>query len=350
VLALEGDVAQSIAAKVQVTLSGDERARLISSRQISPEVYENFLKGLSISEYSPAGVEKSIAYFQQAIADDPTFAPAYVALAGAYGELGTPGIGVAPPAEERPKMIRAIQEALELDPTLPEAHAIQADIYREEWQWSDAEREYKRLLDLNPNDARAHIAFSGWLLCQGRTKEALAWARRARELDPLDIGGDYIGWVLFHSHQYDEAIHELQSAVAVHPESASAQWFLGFALIANGQAEKAIPILEKAVSISERSPAIIGVLIRAYAHAGRRADALQLLAELKRRNRSGYVPTAAFVNAYLGLGDNEHAFVWLERAYREKSMIIQLLKVHPYFDPIREDPRFKDLLRRVGLA
>jgi lipopolysaccharide biosynthesis regulator YciM len=120
-------------------------------------------------------------------------------------------------------------------------------------------------------------------------------------------------------------------------------------LIENHQPGEAIPVLEKAVSLSDRSPGIIGVLVRAYAHAGRRADALRLLAELKKRQKAGYVPAGAFVNAYLGLGENEEAFAWLDKAYQEQSNILQFLKVHPYFDPLRDDPRFKDLLHRVGL-
>ena len=182
---------------------------------------------------------------------------------------------------------------------------------------------------MNPNDAAAHLGFADWLLCQGRTEEALAWARRARELDPLGVSGINIGWILFHARRYDEAIRELRSVLAVQPDDAIALWFLGFALIANGQAEEAIPVLEKALLFLSRSPAVIGVLVRAYAHAGRRTDALRLLEELKRRQQTGYVPAAAFVNAYLGLGDNEQAFAWLERAYQEQSNILQLLKGTP---------------------
>jgi pentatricopeptide repeat protein len=141
----------------------------------------------------------------------------------------------------------------------------------------------------------------------------------------------------------------LRSAQTVKEDSASALWYLGFSLIANGQPEGAIPVLEKAVSITNRSPGVIGVLIRAYAHAGRRKDALRLLDELKRRREKGYVPAGAFVNAYLGLEDREQAFAWLEHAYQEQSNILQFLKVHPYFDPVRDDARFKDLRRRVGL-
>jgi pentatricopeptide repeat protein len=204
-------------------------------------------------------------------------------------------------------------------------------------------------LELSPNDAGTHLAFAGWLLCQGRTEEAQAWSRRARELDPIGVTGDNLGWILFQSRHYDEAIRELRSDLAVRPEDASSYWFLGFALIADGQADEAIPVLEKALALSRCSPAVIGVLVRAYAHAGRRAEALRLLDELKRRQQTGYVPAAAFVNAYLGLDDNEQAFAWLERGHKEQSMILQFVKVHPYFDPLRGDPRFADLVRRVGL-
>jgi pentatricopeptide repeat protein len=348
-LALESEVAQAIAARVEVSITGVERARLIAARPVSPEVYESYLKGQFAANYSRAAVERSIAYFEEAIRMDPAFAPAYLGLANAYDALGTSGIGGASPREVRPKVISAARKALELDPTIAEAHGLLAVVYQEQWQWGDAEGEFKRVFELTPNDAGAHLAYAGWLLCQGRTEEAQAWSRRARELDPLGVGGNNVGWILFHSRHYDEAIRELRSALAVRPNDGSIYWFLGFALIANGQADEAIPVLENAVALTDRSPAVIGVLIRAYAHAGRRTEALRLLDELKRRQQKGYIPTAAFVNAYLGLGDNERAIIWLERAYEEQSLIMEYIKVHPFFDPLRGDPRFEDLVRRVGL-
>jgi len=141
----------------------------------------------------------------------------------------------------------------------------------------------------------------------------------------------------------------LRAAVAARPDDFGALMDLGFVLIANNQPGDAVPVLEKAVAMSNRSPGALGILIRAYAHAGRRSDALRLLAELKGRRNTGYSPAGALVNAYLGLGENEAAFVWLEQAYKEQSNMLQFVKVHPYFDPIRKDPRFADLVRRVGL-
>jgi TolB-like protein/Tfp pilus assembly protein PilF len=349
-LALQSELAQSIAGKVEVTVTGKEHERLSAVRSVSPEVYENYLKGRFAFNKSDTSseIQESIAYFEEAIKRDPTFAPAYVGLASAYDELGTVFIGT-PPEETRPKVLSAARKALELDPGLAEAHALVANVQQEQWQWADAEAEYRRALELNPNDAAAHDEFADWFLCQGRTEEALASAQRARELDPLEVSGVSIGWILFNARRYDEAIHELRSVVAVRPDDAGALWFLGFALIGDNHPEDAITVLEKVVSLSNRGPGPIGVLIRAYAHAGRRSDALRLLAELKKRRKAGYVPAGAFVNAYLGLGEYDHAFVWLEEAYKEHSNILQWLKVHPYFDPLRDDPRFAELVHHVGL-
>jgi TolB-like protein/Flp pilus assembly protein TadD len=349
VLALQSEVAQSIARKVEITLTGEEHAMLTAARSVSPDVYETYLKGRFNKNNTKAELEQSIVYFEDAIKKDPTFAAAYVGLADAYDSLGTVFVG-APPAEARQKQMSAARKALELDPTIAEAHALLADVLQRRWQWAEAEAEYRRALDLNPSDSAAHVGFARWLLCQGRADDAVAWARRARDLDPLGNVGTSIGYILFEARHYDEAIRAMRAVVGVRPEDASAYWYLGFALIANDQPEEAIPVLEKALSVSERSPGVMGVLIRAYAHSGRRSDALRVLEELKKRSQTGYVPAGAFVNAYLGLGDNEQAFAWMERAYQEQSNILQFLKVHPFFDPLRSDPRFANLVRRVGLG
>ncbi|MGA8144190.1 MAG: tetratricopeptide repeat protein [Candidatus Acidiferrales bacterium] len=350
-LALQSELAQSIAKKVEVTVSGEEHERLAAARSVAPEVYENYLKGWFAfnKANSRAGIEESIGYFDEAIKSDPTFAPAYLGLAEASSQLGTAFIG-APAEETRPKAMSAVRKALELEPDLAEAHVLLANLELVQWHWADAEAEYRHALELNPNGANAHAGLASWLLCQGRTDEALAGAQRGRELDPFAVSGTDVGWILFQARRYDEAIHEMRSELAVHPEDPGALWYLGFVLIANNQPGDAIPVLEKAASLSNRSPGVLGVLIRAYAHAGRRSDALRLLAELKTRQKSGYVPAAAFVNAYLGLDEIDQAFAWLEQAFKEQSNILLFLKVHPYFDPLRSDPRFSDLVRRVGLT
>jgi pentatricopeptide repeat protein len=350
-LTLESELAQSIAEKVQVTVTGDERQRLAAAHPIAPEVYESYLRGRFVyaRANSSAELEQSIGNFEDAINKDSTFAPAYVGLAEAYTDLGSV-FGGGSPAETRPKAMIFTRKALALDPDLVEGHLLLALALQEEWHWAEAETEYRRALQLNPNGADAHGAFALWLLCEGRTEEAVQWIKRGQELDPLEVSGADVSWILFQARYFDEAIRESRSAVAVHPDDAGALTGLGFALIANNQPADAIPVLEKAISLSKGSPAATGILIRAYAHAGRRNDALRLLEELKRRKSTGYVPAAAFVNGYLGLGENEQAFYWLEQAYKEKSDILQFLLTHPYFDPIRGDPRFADLVRRVGLG
>ena len=348
VLSLESELAQSIAEKVEVTVSGAERARLAAARSVTPEVYESYLKGRFAYNQArnKSDFETSVGDFQRAIGLDPTFAPAYVGLAAAFTQLGMVNIGRSP-RETRPQVLTAARRALELDPSLAEAHVLLANTEQEQWHWAEAEREYRSALDLSPNDADAYWQYALWLVCQGRTDEAVSWVQRGRQLDPVAVSGNSVAWILFQSHRFEEAARELRSALAVRPDDQHALTTLGFVLSASGRSADAVAPLERAVFLSSGSPASTGVLIHAYALSGRRADALRLLAALERRRAAGYVPAAAFVNGYLGLGDTDAAFHWLEQAYAEQSNILQFLKVHPFFDPIRSDPRFADLIRRV---
>jgi TolB-like protein/Flp pilus assembly protein TadD len=347
VFALQSDVAQAIAEKVKVSITGQERARLVAARPVAPEVYESYVKGSNDPQYTKAQIEQRIADFQDAIRMDPTFAPAYVGLAGTYISYQDIFVG-APPSEIRPKATSAARKALELDPKLAEAHAILAEMYQKQWKWAESEEEYKRALELKPNDASAHRGLAYWLACHGRTQEALAWVERGRELDPLG-SADTVGFLLIMARRYDESIREYRSVLAVHPEYTNARWGLGFALIVNHRTDQAIPELEKTVAMMNRSPGSLDMLATAYAYAGRRQDALTLINELKRRRQRGYVPAGAFINTFLALGDYDQAFFWCDEAYKEQSAILQWIKVDPLFDPVRNDPRFVDLVHRVGL-
>ena len=348
VLTLESDVAEAIVQKVDVTISEQERTRVLRARDISPEVYESYLRGqFALNKRTRTGVQESIRYFEQATNTDPKFAPAYIALADAYDTLGEVFVG-APPAETRPRVISMAQKALELDPQLADAHVLLADTYRKQWKWTEAEAEYKRALELSPNHAAAHAGFADWLLCKGRAAEAVEWARRARELDPL-VPATNLAWILFQARRYDDAARELHAALAVTPDDPIALWFLGFVLVAEGKPGDAIPVLEQAVFVSHGSPGVKGVLVRAYANAGQREDALRVLDELKRQRQREYVPAAALVQAYVGLGDKEQALAWLEQAYKEQSNLLQWINTESTFDSLRGDPRFTDLVHRVGL-
>jgi TolB-like protein/Tfp pilus assembly protein PilF len=351
VLALESDVAQSVARKVQVTVTGEEHSRLVAVRHVSPDAYESYLKGQFAKANSRAEIEQNIAYFDDAIHKDPTFAQAYLGLANAYDGLGTSFVGV-PTDETRPKMIRAARKALELDPGLAEAHALLGRVLKKQFQWAEAEVEFKQALALNPNNSAAHLEYAEWLASHGRVDEALDWAGRARVLDPLDpLGnaGDTIGWILFQARRYDDSIREFQTLLAVHPDHAFQHLALAFPLIANGQAAEAIPDLEKTAAMTHRSPGSLEMLATAHARAGHRVEAFRLIDELKQGQKAGYVQATSFINPNLALGNYDEALVWFERAYQRREGILQWIKVHPFFDPVRDDPRFKDLVRRVGL-
>jgi TolB-like protein/DNA-binding winged helix-turn-helix (wHTH) protein/Tfp pilus assembly protein PilF len=348
VLALQSDVALGIARQIEITLA-PQSGSPVSARPVAPAVYETYLKARFELHNSNtrAGLEEALRQFQAALDADATFAPAYAGLAATHSELATVFFGE-PPYEARQKVFAAAGKALELDPQLVEAHVVLADTLAEDWRWSEAEAEYRRAIELSPSDADANAGLADWFNCQGRTEEALSWARRAQELDPLALYGTDIGWILFNARRYDEAIRELRTVLAVEPENEGARWFLSFALIGAEHFDEAIQMLQRVASVSHRSSAVLGLLVHAYAGAGRRTEALRVLDELHRRRKAGYVPPAAFLNAYLGLGDKQEAFAWLERSVEERSKIIQFLKVQPFFDPLRGDPRFAAFLRRAN--
>src|SRR5437868_12963113 len=241
VLALQSDVAQAIARKIEVTLTGKERERLAAAHAITPEVYESYLKGHfeSYNANSKAGFERSIAYFAEAIKKDPSFAPAYVGLGNAHIQLGTVLVG-APPEKERAEAVSAARIALELDPDSAEAHVLLADVSDVQWRWAEAEAEYRRAIELNPNDGDAHAGLASLSLSHGHTEEALAWERRARELDPISVHGTDVGWILFCSRRYDDAIREYQNVLALKPDALGSLWQLGMTLTLKGQPERAI--------------------------------------------------------------------------------------------------------------
>jgi len=349
ILALQSEVTLGIARHVEAAVAGAESSTVVP-RTVAPDVYEAYLKGrFALHKNNRPGLEEALRYFQTAIEADRTFAPAYVGVAATQEQLGTVFFGF-PPGITRPKVIDATRKALELDPQLAEARVLLANALQKDWHWSEAETEYRRAIELSPSDAGAHMGLADWLLCQGRNEEALAWARRAQELDPLAFNSVEVGWILFYSRRYDEAIREFQRGLTIAPNDPWALWALSFALIGAEQFDEAIRTLEKTASLSDRSPAVLGLLARAYARGGHRAEALQVVDELRRRGQKGYVPPAAFVNAYLGLGDTEQAFAWLEKAADERSNMMQFLKVHPFFDSLRGDPRFAEFLRRANFS
>jgi TolB-like protein/tetratricopeptide (TPR) repeat protein len=350
VLALQSEVALAIARQIQISVAGRESGSRSAPNTpaVSLDVYEDYLKGRFALNRTPTpDLEASVRYFEAAIAKDASFAPAYSGLGAAHAVLSSP-FGGDEPVDALAKAAQAAGRALELDATIAEAHFVLGEVALRRWQWTEAEARYRRVLDLDPNNAAAHAGRARWLLAQRRTDEALEWAQRARELDPLALYGRDIGWILFLSRRYADAIRELNTVLAVQPDESGALWYLGFAMIEHGEAAEAVRVLERSAALSGRNPAVLGVLVRAYARGGRSTEALRVLGELTRRREAGYVPAAAFVNAYLGLGDYERALEWLDRAFDERSKILLHLKVHLFFDPLRNDPRYEALQRRMN--
>jgi Predicted integral membrane protein len=352
VLDLQREIAQAIAREVQIQMTPAERARFTSRHPVRPKAFDDYLQGryLYWNKRTEDNLNKAIELFQSAIKEDPNYAPAYVGLADCYNSLGTVQMGAFPPVEGRRRAEEAATKALELDSELAEAHSSLGQVKHYNWNWTEAERDFKRAIELNPNSANAHNFYASYLMSRGRIDESIALSDRARELDPFSLSiSAQRGFLLENARRYAEAIEQLRGVIAMDPGHYQAYWFLGHAYAANRQFDEAVAAAEKAVELSERAPGALGMLGLAYGLDGRKADAIRILNELLQLNRNRYVTPAALVNVYIGLGDKEQTFIWLEKAYQERSNYVAYLKVFPILDPIRSDPRFADLIRRVGL-
>ena len=354
VLALQSEVAGAILREVKAAVAPAVPRQPAAARRVAADVYDAYLQArfaLNKRNRTQADVQESIRLFEAVTARDAGFAQAHAGLAAAYQASGATSVGVLPVVETIPKAAEAARRALAIDPALAEAHSILAQADEQAWRWADAEAHYRSAIAVDPNDANATLGLGAHLLYQGRIDDGLALARRGRELDPLWPDRTVrLAWLLYQARRYDEAIRELRTVLAGEPDHGHALWYLGFALIEAGQFDEAVQTAERTAAVWKRSPASLALLARAYARAGRRADAAAVVAELAALGREGYVPPAVFVQAYVGTGDHERGIEALERAFREHSNIVRFLKTHPLFDPIRDDPRFTALVRRVGLA
>ena len=352
VLDLQSEIAQAVAREVRIQLTPGLQARFTSRRAVQPKAYDNYLQGryLYWNKRTEENLNKAIEFFQNAIKEDPSYAPAYVGLADCYNSLSVVQIGALPPSEGRRRAEEAATKALELDGNLAEAYTALGFINHYNWNWTAAEQRFKRALDLNPSYANAHNYYASYLMSRGRIDESIAASNRARELDPFSLAiSAQRGFLLENARRYDEAIEQLRAVIAMDPNHYQAYWFLAHTYAANKQFDEAVKAGEKAVELSERAPGALGILGLAYGLAGRKADATKIVNELVELSKTRYVTPAALVNVYIGLGDKEQTFVWLEKAYEEQSNYIAYLKVFPILDPIRSDKRFADLVGRVGL-
>jgi TolB-like protein/DNA-binding winged helix-turn-helix (wHTH) protein/Tfp pilus assembly protein PilF len=352
VLTLQSQVASAIVNEIRINLTPEEQQRLASARPISPESYEDYLKGRFYwNKRSEEGLTRAIEYFQLATQKDPHSALAFAGLADCYSIIGSAIVGSVPSQEVASKARVAALKALELDKSLAEAQTSLATVqFNYDWNWPAAAGGFQRSIELNPSYATAYQRYSLYLMAMGRTGESLAQMNHARDLDPLSISMNFsLGWRLYMAHQYDQAISQLRNTLEMDPNFALPRMVLGQAYGQKGMVPQAIAELQKAVAISHDSPPMLGSLGHAFGLAGNKAEAYKILGQMMEQSKNQYVSPFYISIVYAGLHENEKAMDWLEKAYEDRSNAIIFIKVDPDFDSLRSNPRFQVLLRRLAL-
>ena len=352
ILKLQSEVTQAIANQITAELTPAEHIRLAKRPTTSVEAQELYLRGRYFwNRRTEEGLERSLDYFQQAVEKDPDYALAYAGMADSYTILAAGEYAVLSPRDAVPKAKAAAFKALQLDGALAEAHASLGFLKHSfDWDWQGAEREYKQAIVLNPSYATAHHWYAIFLVEMGRFPEATAEIEKSENLDPLSliISSDF-GWILFNERQYDSAIRQVRKTLDLDPNFASGHWTLGLAYGGKGMSSEAVAELQKAVNLSGGLPVCLAALGRAYALAGKREQAVEIVNALRDQSKRRYVLPDGMASIYAALGENDQALAQLEKAYADRTDAIPLLKVDPRLDPLRADPRFTALLRRVGL-
>jgi tetratricopeptide (TPR) repeat protein len=331
-------------------LTPQEQAALKNVKVVNPEAYESYLKGRYFwNKRTADGLKVALAYFKQAIEEDPKYAQAYSVLADTYALLGDWQYAVMTPKEAFPRAKAAAIKALELDSTLGEAHNSLAFVLDGfDWNLDAGGKEFQRAIELNPGYATAHHWYAWHLSLLGRFDEAIVEMRKAESLDPLSliINAD-LAELLGLAHFYDESIRQSRKTIEMDPNFALAHNQLAQAYLQKHMYDEAVAELRKAVQLSGDSPTCMANLARAYVASGKRSEAVGLLGDLKKRSNPGYSNAAEIAMIYASLGDANQAMTWLEKGYDERFNPGVLLR--PGFDPLRSDPRFPNLLRRIGL-
>jgi TolB-like protein/DNA-binding winged helix-turn-helix (wHTH) protein/Tfp pilus assembly protein PilF len=348
ILGLQTQMAKAIADQVKATLTPEEDAHLTKRPLRNPQAYDALLKGRFLrNRRSAPTTEKAIAYFQQAIAIDPDNAEAWAALGDSYASLGS-DIGTSDPAAMRPRAHAAIAKALELDPDLSEAHATSGRLKLwYDWDWAGAEREFRRAIELNPNDSAAHRYYSHYLQLRKRFDEALEENRRALDLAPLDIlSSAHLAWLYCDEGLADKTIEQSRHVLEMDSAMTGVYGFIGCGYELKGQWSEAIAAYEHEKDGYKQS--YFSNLAHAFAASGNRHQAETAFTELTEFSSHNYVSPISFAEYYAALGDRDKAFQWLERAYREHTTEMISLNVNHRFATLKSDPQFQDLLKRVG--
>ena len=349
-LAVKSDIAREVSQRLRSQLSGEEQQKLTRGSTQNPEAYQLYLKGnYYTSKFTNEGFGKGIEYFNQAIAIDPNYALAYSGLAFNYNNAGD---WMTPPREAAPKAREAASKALAIDDTLAGAHlSLATTAHWYDWDWSTAEREFKRAIELSPNDPRPHGYYSWYLATMGRTDQALAEAKRGQQLDPVSLEANlFVGSILVFSRQSDRAIEQLRSGIELDPTYWYAHDFLGRAFEQKGSLPEAIAEFQRALELEKDNAENWSNLGHAYAVSGKRAEAQKIIDQLKELSAHSYVAPYNLAAIYAGLGDKDQAFAWLDRAYADRSGFLAFyFNTDAHMDSLRSDPRFNELVRRVGL-
>ena len=350
ILAIEEDIAKQISQALRLELTGEDKKRLATRHTISPEAYRAYLKGRYWwNKRSEDGFAKASEFFNEAIEIDPTYALAYVGLADTYSLLAY--YRFLPLKEGYPKAKAAVQRALQLDDTLSEAHASLAIIMMDyDWDWLAAEREYRRAIELNPKYPSAHQWYGLLLLYQGRYDEGMAQVRLAHELDPLSlIINANLSFHAYGARRYDEAIEQARKVLEMDPNFPVARSNLGSAYLAKGMFDEAIAEFKELSERTGQDPARSAWLAVAYAMSGNRPEAVKIVDTLIVLSTQEYVSAGGIAKIFAALGEQDKAFEWLEKIFAQRGRDLLDLKISAYFDMLRDDPRFNDLLGRVGL-
>lgn len=350
ILTLQREVAKAIAQEIRIKLTPEEEMQLSKTSQIKPEAYQAYLKGLMHwNRRTGDDVKKAITYFEEAIAEEPDYALAYVGLADSYNILSF--YSGARPVDSFPKAKAAALKAIALDETLGEAHnSLAYATYRYYWDFAEAESEFKRAIELNPNYASAHFWYGEYLYCLSRFDESLKKIHMALELDPVSlIINAFLGPLYNTMGQPEKGISQLQKTLDMDPNFAAAHYHFTFIYSDLNRYPEAIAAAKKAVELSPSSPLLIASLGSVYARAGQAEEANKILKELLELSKVGYTPPYWIAEIYAGLGDLDKAFEWLDKAFEDRDELLLYGLSSPVLHPVQADPRFSELMRRIGL-
>jgi TolB-like protein/DNA-binding winged helix-turn-helix (wHTH) protein/Flp pilus assembly protein TadD len=352
-LALQNQVTTAIVNAIRIQLTPAELQQLATSRPVSTDSYEDYLKGRYYysNNRSSEGLIKAIEYFQRATQEDPRNALAYSGLANCYATIGSTLVGTMPSIEAASKARTAALKAMEIDGNLAEAQVALSTVrIKYDWDWAQAAKGFQRAIELNPSYSTAYQRYSLYLMAMGRTQESVSLINRARELDPLSVSVNFsLGWRLYMARQYDQAIEQLHNTIELEPNFAVAHLILGQSYEQKGLHELAIPELQKAATISDNTPLTLSGLGHAYARMGRKNEAQAVLTQLLHPSNKSYVSPFYVAVVYEGLGREEEAMDWLDKAFESRSNGLIFLKVDPQLDGLRTNPRFRALQRKLNL-